>query len=304
LVDAQAPRQVQTTYSEMLNRRPERKEGLCRLSRMADEVLFKQTRKPGDRSGKLKMIRVRGFEFLRIQEIRQMLFEAKFFLSDIKDVQWAGQTVLNLLVSVEYAARCESELRALGFRILGEDPMFLASTSTPGIDFEFAWSRFAARAAKAIVFRKEISVQRYYQGIVNTNRKHKEKFDKELAAARETKQKQEEAEKATRDLALENDLMFLEKQAAVVIDSLDSLDHEEVFIESVRKKWLRTKSALAGTMASAEDWLEMIASKIRDSAFVEQYRDFLLRDEPLDQTDSIVQDEVEATTAQQGGSGW
>jgi hypothetical protein len=182
--------------------------------------------------------------------------------------------------------------------------MFLASTSTPGIDFDFAWSRFAARAAKAIVFRKDIAVQRYYQAIVNTNRQHREKFDKELAVAREFKQKQDDAARASRVSLLEKDLDFLEKQASVIIDSLDSLDQEEVYIESVRTKWLRTKSALTEEPATAEDWLEMVSSKIRDSSFVEQYREILLRDEPLDQTESMVIDDAKAaTTLAKGGSG-
>jgi hypothetical protein len=98
-----------------------------------------------------KSIYVAGFEFIKIKDIWKALYNARFQMSRIVNIQWIGKTVLDFVVNVDYHLQFVSEL-ALNkkFRILTFNPSCNSRAQTPEQN-ETAMRSFATRCIKNII---------------------------------------------------------------------------------------------------------------------------------------------------------
>lgn len=93
---------------------------------------------------------VAGFEFLKIRDIWNALFNARFQVSRIINIQWIGKTVLDIVVAEDYQLQFVSELTLnKSFRILNFDPSTNSKAQNPAQQ-ETSMRAFAVRCIKNI----------------------------------------------------------------------------------------------------------------------------------------------------------
>ena len=105
-----------------------------------------------------KSIYVGGFEFLKIRTIWKALYNAKFQISRIVNIQWIGRTVLDIVVNADYELQFISELsQNKKFRILNFNPSFNEKAISSEAN-ESIMRNFSIRCIKNILNPKNSTV--------------------------------------------------------------------------------------------------------------------------------------------------
>jgi hypothetical protein len=117
--------------------------------------------------GALKLVYVSGLNFVTLTAIRQLLYNARFFMSKIRNISWVGRSHLEFLLLEEYAPLFESQIAKTSVLTIVHDfdPRVHHKDNRP-IALQEAQERFAARVSKIINNTRTDSVKEFFVAMV------------------------------------------------------------------------------------------------------------------------------------------